>query len=130
LLLSASAFRISYGIGALLAPARMVSAGYAPDTHDLTDPRLLLRAFGGHQLVTGCMTLCSMRSRRLARWAASLSLLIDTLDVTSAILEQHARGRRDQTITGGYVVSGAGVITFAVALYALTRLESDERGAM
>jgi len=49
--------RIAYGIGALLAPAMMVEARYAPDTHELDDPRLLLRAFGGHQLVTGCLTL-------------------------------------------------------------------------
>lgn len=121
LLLAGSTARIVYGVGALLAPARMVSAEYAPDTHDLADPRLLLRAFGGHQLVTGCLTLTATRSRRLVRPAATLSLLIDTLDVVSAILEQRARGRRDQTITGGYAISGAGMIAFAAALCALSR---------
>lgn len=113
--------RIAYGIGALLAPAMMVEARYAPDTHELDDPRLLLRAFGGHQLVTGCLTLAASRSRGLARPAAILSLLIDTLDVGSAVLEQRARGRPDQTILGGYVISGAGMIAFAAALRTLSR---------
>ena len=121
LLLGGSAVRVAYGAGALLAPARMVSAEYAPDTYGLADPRLLLRAFGGHQLVTGCLTLASIRSRPLARAAATLSLLIDTFDVASAILEQRARGQRDQTIAGGYVISGAGMIAFAGALCALDR---------
>ncbi len=60
-LLCGSLVRVAYGVGALLAPARMVSSGYAPDTHDLADPRLLLRAFGGHQLVTASLTLASLR---------------------------------------------------------------------
>jgi hypothetical protein len=118
-MLIGSLVRIAYGTGSLLTPARMVSARYAPDTHDLADPRLLLRAFGGHQLVTGCLTLTALRSRRLARPAAALSLLIDTLDMTCAILEQRTRGERDQTITGGYAISGAGIITFAAALLSL-----------
>lgn len=121
MLVSGSAVRILYGLVALLAPRRMVSTGCAPDTHDLADPRLLLRAFGGHQLVVGCMTLCTTRSRSLARSAAALSLLIDTFDVVSAILEQRARGGRDQTITGGYAISGVGMLTFAIALRVLDR---------
>jgi hypothetical protein len=118
LLLGGSAVRIAYGAGALLAPARMVSAKYAPDTHNLADPRLLLRAFGGHQLVTGCLTIAAIRSRMLARQAATLSLLIDTLDVLSAVLEQRARGECDQTIAGGYVISATGMAVFAAALCA------------
>jgi hypothetical protein len=123
LLLGGSAVRIAYGAGALLAPARMVSAECAPDTHGLADPRLLLRAFGGHQLVTGCLTLTAIRSRRLARRAAIISLLIDTLDVAAALLEQRTRGGRDQTIVGGYVISGAGMVVFAAALRALSNHE-------
>jgi hypothetical protein len=121
LLLGGSAVRIAYGAGALLAPASMVSHKYAPDTHDLDEPRLLLRAFGGHQLVTGCLTLASISSRRLARGAATLGLLIDTLDVTSAVLEQRARGERNPIITGGYAISGAGMVVFAAVVCALYR---------
>ncbi len=120
-MLAGSTVRIAYGSASLLAPASMVSRHCAPDTHGLADPRLLLRAFGGHQLVTGCLTLAASRSRRLARPAALLSLLIDTLDVASAAIELRARGQRDQTITGGFVISGAGMITFAAALLAGAR---------
>lgn len=116
LMLIGSSVRIAYGAGSLLAPAKMVSTRYAPDTHDLADPRLLLRAFGGHQLVTGCLTIAATRSRRLARPAATLSLLIDTLDVASAVLELRARGANDQTITGGILISGTGIIAFAATL--------------
>jgi hypothetical protein len=120
LMLVGSTVRIAYGVGSLLAPTRMVSAQYAPNTHDLADPRLLLRAFGGHQLVTGCLTLAATRSRRLARPATTLSLLIDTLDVVSAVLEQRARGQTDKTIIGGFAISGTGMITFAAALRRLS----------
>jgi hypothetical protein len=121
LLIGGSLVRLAYGLGAFLAPERMVRAGYAPDTHELADPRLLLRAFGGHLLVTASLTLAAARSRRLARQAATLSLLVDTLDVASAVLEQRARGHRDRTVTGGYQISGAGMIAFAWALSALRR---------
>jgi hypothetical protein len=119
LLLSASTMRIAYGVGALLEPQRMVSKRFAPDTHDFSDPRLLLRAFGGHQLVTGALTLAASRSLRLARAAAALSLLIDLLDVLCALIEIRARGQRDGTTSGGIVVSGAGVTTFATTLCVL-----------
>jgi hypothetical protein len=114
-----SAVRIAYGVGALLAPAKMVQARYAPDTHELDDPRLLLRAFGGHQLVIGCLTIAAACSRRHPRQAASLSLLIDMLDVGSAVLELHTRGRADRTVLGGIAISGSGILTFAAALYTL-----------
>jgi hypothetical protein len=121
LLLGGSAVRIAYGVGSLLAPESMVSAEYAPDTHGLADPRLTLRAFGGHQLVTGCLTVIATCRRRHVREAATLSLLIDAFDVLSAALEQRARGRRDETITGGYAISGMGVIAFLAVLRSLRR---------
>lgn len=121
LMLVGSAGHIAYGLGSLLAPERMVCAQYAPDTHGLADPRLLLRAFGGHLLITGCLALAATRSRRKARSAAALCLLINTFDVTSAVLEWRARDERDQTVTGGIALSGSGMITFAAALCALSR---------
>jgi hypothetical protein len=120
-MLGGSVVRIAYGLGALLAPARMVAVGLAPDTHELADPRLTLRAFGGHQLVVGCVTLSAIGSCRLARRAAALSLAIDALDVTSAVVEQRVRGGRDRTVLGGCAISGAGVLTFAGVLHALGR---------
>lgn len=116
-----SAGHIAYGVGSLLAPEKMVSAQYAPDTHDLADPRLLLRAFGGHLLVSGCLALAATRSPRHAPSAAALCLLINTFDVASAILELRARGHTDQTVTSGIALSGSGVLVFGAALRALAR---------
>lgn len=120
-LLAGTAVRLSYGAGALLAPARMVEANLAPDTHGEADPRLLLRAFGGHQLLVGGFALVSARSRRHAGVGMTLSLLIDALDVASALLELRARGARDRSVLGGVALSGTGVLTFALALASLRR---------
>jgi hypothetical protein len=118
LMVGGSLVRIAYGAGALLAPAEIVAAQFAPDTQGLPEPRLLLRGFGGHQLVTGALTLAAMRSPQLARGAAALSLLIDAFDVSSALLELRARGHIDRTLIGGFALSGSGIITFAAALRA------------
>jgi hypothetical protein len=134
LMLAGGAVHIAYGVGALLAPERMVSARYAPDTHGLADPRLLLRAFGGHLLITGCIALAATRSPRHARSAAALCLLTNASDVTCALLELRARGHRDQTVTGGIALSGAGVLAFASAVAALgaygrSNEDHDAKGA-
>lgn len=121
LLLAGSAVHIAYGLGSLLMPERMVSAHYAPDTHGLADPRLLLRAFGGHLLVSGCLTLAAVRSPRRARSAATLCMLINTFDVTSTLMERRVRGESDQTVKGGLALSGSGVLAFGAALRALSR---------
>jgi hypothetical protein len=102
----------------------MVSAQYAPDTHGQPDPRLLLRAFGGHQLLIGCLTLATARSGRLARQAAALSLLVDASDVASALLEMRTRGQADQTVLGGIAISTSGIVTFAVVGLALNRSQT------
>jgi hypothetical protein len=120
-MLAGGTVEVAYGVGALLAPARMVSTGYAPDTHGEADPRLLLRAFGGHLLVAGCLTLAATRSPHHARSAITLSLLINALDVISTVLERCARGQRDRTFTRGIALSGTGTAVFAAALHALPR---------
>ena len=125
LLCVGSTVRIAYGVGSLLAPAKMVSGKLSPDTHELADPRLLLRAFGGHQVVTGCMMLAARRSRRMARQAALASLLIDAFDVASALLEIRARGEVDQTTIGGIAISGTGLITFAAVLAGTSKRSPD-----
>jgi hypothetical protein len=124
LMLGGGAIHIAYGLGSLLAPEQMVTRGYAPDTHELPDPRLLLRAFGGHLLISGCLMLTAIRSGSHARTrsAATLCLLLNTFDVTSTLLEWRARSRHDETITGGILLSGSGIIAFAAAL---RRLQTD-----
>jgi hypothetical protein len=117
-MLTGTGVRLAYGAGALLAPSQMVSGDLAPDT---PDPRLLLRAFGGHQLLIGAFALTALRAPRHARAAAALSLLIDALDITSAVFELRARGAADQTVIGGIALSGAGALTFAAVLRGLRR---------
>jgi hypothetical protein len=121
LMLAGGTGHVIYGAVSLLAPEKMVSAHYAPDTHNLADPRLLLRAFGGHLLVSGCLVLAATRSPQHARSAAALCLLINAFDVTSTFLELRDRGQNDQTVQGGIALSGTGVLTFAAALCALSR---------
>ena len=115
-MLTGSVFRVAYGAAALFAPRRMVAAGFAPDTGDLAEARLLLRAFGGHQLLVGALTLGAVWKPALARPASILSLAIDTFDVGSAALEIRDRGGVDPALLGGIGLSGAGIVTFAVAL--------------
>jgi hypothetical protein len=121
LMLAGGVGHVLYGAVSLLAPEKMVSAHYAPNTHNLADPRLLLRAFGGHLLVSGCLVLAATRSPQHARSAAALCLLINAFDVTSSLLELRDRGQSDQTVGGGIALSGTGVLTFAGALCALSR---------
>lgn len=121
-ILTGSSVRMAYGVGALLAPRQMVAAEYAPDTHELDDPRLLLRAFGGHQLAVGYLTLIALRqSPEVLRRAAALSLLIDVFDIGSAVLELKSRKQPDQTVLSGMIFSGTGAAVFAAALWKLSR---------
>jgi len=121
LMLAGTALRMGYGAGSFSTPAWMVSSELAPDTHDLPEPRLLLRAFGGHQLVTGAFALAALRRPRLLRSAAALGLAIDAFDVASAVLELRARGTPDRATVGGIALSGGGVLIFGTALRALSR---------
>lgn len=99
----------------------MAEAELAPDIDGGPEPRLLLRAFGGHQMLVGALTLSGLRDRRRARAGAALSLAVDSLDIASALLEWRARGRADSAVGGGIVLSGSGVLTFAAALRTLRR---------
>ncbi|MGH2833657.1 MAG: hypothetical protein ACRDK2_12860 [Solirubrobacteraceae bacterium] len=119
LMLAGGTTHVAYGAWSLLEPESMVRARYAPNTHGLPEPRLLLRAFGGHLLISGCLALAATRSPSHARSAAALCMLINTFDVTSAVLELHARGGSDETLSGGIVLSGSGALAFAAALRAL-----------
>lgn len=113
------ATHIAYGAWSLLEPESIVRARYAPNSHGLPEPRLLLRAFGGHLLVSGCLALAAIRCPSHARAAAALCMLINTFDVTSAVLELRARGGADEMLGGGIALSGSGALAFAAALRSL-----------
>jgi hypothetical protein len=118
LLLVNSAFRLSYGAGALLAPSAMVSAQLVPGSDDRPDLRLFVRGFAGHQLAAGALGLGSRRRRQLERPAILLALAIDAVDLVAAAAEARARGRLDADVVGGLVLSAAGAATAAAALRA------------
>jgi hypothetical protein len=97
------------------------SAKNSRSTPSSRNRRLLLRAFGGHLLVSGCLTLAGTGALRHARPAAALCLLINAFDVTAAILERRTRGHRDPMTTGGIALSGSGAVVFAAALRSLSK---------
>ena len=113
-----SATRLVYGIGTLLAPEWMARRDFAPQTHDQADPRLLQRAFGGHQILIVAFTLAALRDGRLMRPALAMNVGIDVSDVLSAVLELGPRGGPDQSTTWGIGLSGLGAAAFAGALLA------------
>jgi hypothetical protein len=117
-LLVSSAIRIAYGAGSMFAPSAMVSARLAPSTEDRPDPRLLLRGFGGHQLMVAAFSLAALRSERLVRPALALNLMIDGFDAASALLEIRPRGGLDRVVVGGVALSSAGVAASTAGLLA------------
>lgn len=114
-----SAIRVAYGVGSMLAPAAMTQARLAPSTERSPEPRLLLRAFGGHQLMVAAFSLAALhRNPHLRRPALALNLMIDCLDVASVTLEIRPRRGVDSTLTGGIVLSGAGAAAALIGLLA------------
>ena len=118
LMLLNSAFRVSYGIGALLAPAKMTKLRLAPETAEHPQAQLFVRGFGAHQVAVAALGLASRRWRALERPAALAAITIDVSDMLSAVVEAGERGQTDPDLTGGLVFSAAGVATAAAALRA------------
>jgi hypothetical protein len=113
-----SVFRVSYGVGALLAPSKMAGLKLAPDTAEHPEARLFVRGFGAHQIAVATLGLASRRGRGLERAAALAAVMIDVFDVISAVIEARDRGRMDTDSSGGLVFSAAGVATAVAALRA------------
>jgi hypothetical protein len=115
-LLVSSAIRIAYGASSMFAPEAMAKSKFAPSTGDHPDPRLLLRGFGGHQLMVAAFSLAALRSVPLVRPALALNLMIDGFDAASAVLEIRPRGGADSVVAGGIVLSGAGLAASSLGL--------------
>ena len=118
LMLLNSVFRVSYGVGALLAPSKMAKAQLAPATAGHPEARLFVRGFGAHQVAVAALGVASRRWRALERPAALVAITIDLSDMLSAVVEARDRGRLDPDLTGGLVFSAAGVATAAAAIRA------------
>jgi hypothetical protein len=122
LAIAGSVLRGAWGLGALAAPMAMRRAQLTggPDL-DRPDARLYVRGFGGHQLLLAGFTIAAARSDELLRPALVLNVLLDGLDIASAVAEIPARGAADRTLVAGILFSGVGALTFAAALRSLDR---------
>jgi hypothetical protein len=108
-------FRLAYGIGALLSPAKMSTARLAPDTGAQPEARLFVRGFGAHQVAVALLGLSSRRWRALEKSAAFAAVTIDLADMISAVAEARDRGSMDRDLSGGLGFSAAGVVTAGIA---------------
>jgi hypothetical protein len=124
LILLTSAVRGAWGLGAFAAPGAMRRSrlvGTDPDL-ELPDPRLYVRGFGGHQVLIAGFTIAALRSdERMLRHGLLLSVLIDGLDIASAVGELAARRQLDPTPAAGIVFSGGGALSNIALLRALDR---------
>ncbi len=55
-----SVFRVSYEVGALLAPSKMAGLKLAPDTAEHPEARLFVRGFGTHQTFVATLGLATI----------------------------------------------------------------------
>jgi len=111
-----SGSRLAYGLGALFSPATMERLEMAPDVPERPEAQLFVRAFGGHMVGVATLGFAALRKRRLERAAAWGAVAIDSLDVTTALIEGAKRGRLDRDLVGGIVFSAVGAISAAFAL--------------
>jgi hypothetical protein len=111
-------FRLSYGVGGLVAPPLMAKLGLTPDVAERPDARLFVRGFSAHQIAVAALGLASGRWRTLERPAGLAAVAIDATDMLTAAVEACDRRRADADLIGGFVFSGAGVATALAALRA------------
>ncbi len=110
-------FRLSYGLGALFAPATMSKLRLAAHTSEHPEARLFVRGFGAHQLAVATLGLAGRRWRALQRPAALAAVTVDASDMISAVVESRGRGKASADLTGGLVFSAAGIATAATSCF-------------
>jgi hypothetical protein len=122
LLAANAAIRLGYGGAVLVAPSKpFLGLSLAPDTDELPEARLFVRAFAAHQLGVGLVGLASLRQREL-RWPAMLlAAATDVADIGSALMEARGRGRLDSDLRGGIAFSAAGLVSALGALRSALR---------
>src|SRR4051794_26572121 len=113
----ASAARLLYGLGCILAPQQM--AGRLAPTVRGPDARMNLRGFGGAQSGIALYTLAKARSRDGARSALALNSLVDGFDAMVSTLEIRDRGGADLVAAGGVAVNVVGLVCWTSAALAL-----------
>jgi len=87
----------------------------APALAERPDGRLFVRAFGGHMVLVGALGLAALRWQRGEGIAVAAAVAIDLSDTGVAIVEAQRRGRLEEDLSGGLVISGLGAVTAALA---------------
>ena len=90
--------RLSYGLGALLAPDSMCSHSLAPDVRGHADGRMDFRGFGGLHVSIAVLTLRAAACNRNTRLLLGLSLGCELSDMAVTLLEWRDRGEADRTV--------------------------------
>jgi hypothetical protein len=111
--------RMSYGLGALLAPDRMSASRIAPDVRDHPDGRMDFRGFGGLHTNIASATLCSAATDRYVAPMLVLNLGCEIADTAAGLLEWRDRGGPDRLVVGSLVLSTVGVGLWTSALRSL-----------
>lgn len=109
--------RLSYGLTTMFAP-RFVAGRLAAEEPDSV---MNLRGFAGQHIAIAVFTLCSSRSRRLARPALLLNAGVEICDAVAGGFEVHERGTRDPIALGGVMLPFIGLATWLSALRRLRR---------
>jgi hypothetical protein len=116
--------RLSYGLGALLAPDSMCSHSLAPDVRGHADGRMDFRGFGGLHVSIAVLTLRAAAHNRNTRLLLGLSLGCELSDMAATLLEWRDRGEADRTVIGSLVLATVGLATWTSALRQLNGAES------
>jgi hypothetical protein len=117
-ILLGSFVRLAYGSAAVIAPVAM-SGRLAPEIHDLPDPRMNLRGFGGALSAIALYTLATARTPEAARSVLWLNVITDTYDTGVSLLELRSRGTVDRVVAGGFAFNFAGLVCWTLAARAL-----------
>ncbi|HEY5342405.1 MAG TPA: hypothetical protein VIJ66_01955 [Solirubrobacteraceae bacterium] len=111
--------RLSYGLGALLAPDAMCSNRLAPDIRGHVDGRMDFRGFGGLHTSIALLTLRAARRNRNTRLLLALNLGCELSDLAATLLEWRDREHADPVVLGSLVVALVGIAAWTSALRAL-----------
>ncbi len=113
--------RLAYGTGSIFAPEWMAGRGLAPSLADHPDSRMTLRGFGGAHTAIALYTLANVANPQRARSVLSLNAVVDALDAGVSLLERHARGKFDRSVTGGVAINTAVLLCWGATTAALPR---------
>lgn len=111
--------RLSYGLGALLAPDAMCANRLAPDIRGHADGRMDFRGFGGLHTSVALLTLRAAVGNRDTRLLLGLNAGCELSDLAATLLEWHDRGGADRTLVGSLALACVGLATWTIAIRAL-----------